>query len=130
MDVYLIRDALQAAGVRAGIEVVDDGQAATAFFDQVDADENAPCPSLILLDMNLPKKNGAEVLMHLRESARCGRAAVLIVSSSDAPRERCAVAGFDVSGYFKKPSEYASFMKLGPLVRELLRQPDPNPPPS
>jgi chemotaxis family two-component system response regulator Rcp1 len=128
LDVYLIHDALQKAGVSADIQVVADGQAATAFFDQADADENAPCPTLILLDMNLPKKSGAEVLKHLRGSARCRRATVLIVSSSDAPRERTAVAGFEVAGYFKKPSEYASFLKLGPLVQDLLKEPDPNQP--
>jgi chemotaxis family two-component system response regulator Rcp1 len=130
LDVFLIRDALKTAGVRGAIHVVDDGPAATAFFDQANADENAPCPSLILLDMNLPKKSGAEVLQHLRASGRCSRALVLIVSSSDAPRERTAVDGFQVAGYFKKPSEYASFMKLGPLVRDLLQEPGPNQAPS
>lgn len=59
---------------------------------------------------------------------RYRRAAVLIVSSSDAPRERTAVAGFEVARYFKKPSEYASFLKLGPLVQDLLKEPDPNQP--
>jgi DNA-binding response OmpR family regulator len=124
MDVFLIRDALQAAGVRAEIHVVSDGNAATAFFDQADADENAPRPALVLLDMNLPKKSGADVLKHLRASLRCGGAAVLIVSSSDAPRERHAVAGLEVAGYFKKPSEYASFLQLGAMVRDLLGKAD------
>jgi CheY-like chemotaxis protein len=107
MDVFLIRDALKEACVRGSVRVVADGKAATAFFDQADADENEPCPALILLDMNLPKKSGAEVLKHLRANTRCRRAAVLIVSSSDAPRERTEVASFDVAGYFKKPGEYA-----------------------
>jgi CheY-like chemotaxis protein len=119
LDRYLIRDALRAAGGKADIHVAGDGQAATAFFDQVDADENAPCPTLILLDRNLPKKSGAEVLKHLRASVRCCRAAVLIVSASDAPRERTAVEGFEVAGYFKKPSEYTSFLKLGAIVQNL-----------
>jgi DNA-binding response OmpR family regulator len=130
MDVFLMRDALQAAGVTAGIDVVSDGNAATAFFDQADADEKAPCPALVLLDMNLPKKSGAAVLKHLRASPRCRGAIVLIVSSSDAPRERNAVAGFEVAGYFKKPNEYASFLQLGAKVRDLLKEADSNPPAS
>lgn len=95
-----------------------------AFFDDADANRDAPCPALVLLDMNLPKKSRAEVLKHLRASVRFRCAAVLIVSSSDAPRERNAMDGLDVAGYFKKPSEYANFMKLGPLVRDLLAEPD------
>ena len=62
MDVFLIRQAREAAAVSAGIHALADDQAATAFFDHADTDESAPCPALVLLDMNLPKKSGAEVL--------------------------------------------------------------------
>jgi CheY-like chemotaxis protein len=97
-----------------------DGHAAIKFFDAVEADESLRCPALVLLDMNLPKRNGSEVLNHLRQSARCRDARVIIVSSSDAARDRAAVAGLAVVGYFKKPSDYAGFMRLGPLVKAVL----------
>lgn len=122
-DVFLIREALEAAQVDAIIEVVTDGYAATQFFDAVDADANTRCPVLVLLDMNLPKRNGSEVLNHLRRSTRCGGARVIIVSSSDAPCDRAAVAALAAAGYFKKPSDYGEFMKLGPLVKGLLDLP-------
>ena len=120
-DIYLIRDALRSAQVRAEVYVVHDGQAATEFLDAADLDSNAPHPTLVLLDMNLPKKNGAEVLRHLRRSARSRDAVVLIVSSSHTPRDRAAIADLGVSAFFRKPSEYENFMKLGPLVKELLQ---------
>jgi DNA-binding response OmpR family regulator len=82
--------------------------------------QNVPCPDLVLLDMNLPKKSGNEVLQYLRATERCRYAAVLIVSSSDTPRDRASVETFTVAGYFKKPSNYAEFMKLGSVVRDLL----------
>jgi hypothetical protein len=63
-----------------------------------------------------------------RKSSFATRAAVLIVSSSDAPRECTAVAGFEVAGYFKKPSEHVNFLKLGALVQDLLKEPDPTQP--
>ena len=106
--------------MEAEIQVVSDGQSAIVFIDSVNPDENKPCPDLILLDMNLPKKNGSEVLRHLRANSRCAQALVLIVSSSHTPRDRAAIADFEVSGYFRKPSEYAEFMKLGPIVKGLL----------
>jgi CheY-like chemotaxis protein len=119
-DVFLIREAITAARVDADLYVVNDGQAATQFFDTADRDTSAPYPDLVLLDLNLPKKTGDDVLRHLRQSERCSQASVLIVSSSDAPRDRGSVAAHSIAGYFKKPSEYADFMKLGAIVKGLL----------
>ena len=123
-DVFLIRDALKSAQVVANVHVVRDGYAATNFFDAADADPNAPCPALVLLDLNLPKKTGAEVLKHLRESRRCQAAQVLIISSSDSVRDRASVEHLGAAGYFKKPTEYEAFMKLGPVVKALLDKPE------
>lgn len=119
-DVFLIREAIANAQVDADLHFLPDGDAATQFFDSVDVDANAPCPALVLLDLNLPKKNGDDVLRHLRSSKRCSNAAVLIVSSSDAVRDREAVNKLGVNGYFRKPSDYYDFMKLGELVKSLL----------
>lgn len=119
-DVFLIREAIAGAHVNADLHFVSDGDAATRFFDSADGDANAPCPALVLLDLNLPKKNGDDVLRHLRGSRRCGNAAVLIVSSSDMASDREAVARLGVNGYFRKPSDYYEFMRLGDLVRKLL----------
>jgi two-component system, chemotaxis family, response regulator Rcp1 len=126
-DVFLIREALDIAQVDATIHVASDGLAATKFFDDADADEAAPCPALVLLDINLPRRNGDEVLRHLRRSRRCRDAKVLIVSSSDTARDRAAVADLSIVGYFKKPSDYAEFMKLGPLVKSFLAAPGEGP---
>jgi two-component system, chemotaxis family, response regulator Rcp1 len=118
-DVAMIRKAI-AAAVEADLHVVSDGKAATGFFDAADADESAPRPDLVLLDLNLPKVNGDEVLKHVRASTRCRDAMLLVVSSSDALRDQSAVASLGIAGYFRKPSDYAEYMKLGPLVKRLL----------
>lgn len=117
---FLIRKAIAGAHVDADLHFVSDGEAATQFFDAADADPSAPCPTLVLLDLNLPKKGGDDVLRHLRGSRRCSHAAVVIVSSSDAPRDREAVAGLGVNAYFRKPSDFYDFMKLSDLVKRLL----------
>jgi chemotaxis family two-component system response regulator Rcp1 len=119
-DVFLIRKAIEAAAVNADLHVVHDGQAATNFFDATDADDNALPPDLVLLDLNLPKKSGDDVLKHLRNSPRCRDALVLIVTSSDSDEERNSAAAQAVAGYFRKPSQYDAFMELGLLVKQLL----------
>jgi CheY-like chemotaxis protein len=119
-DLFLIQEAIASAHVNADLHFASDGDAATQFFDSADGDANAPCPNLVLLDLNLPKKHGDDVLRHLRSSPRCGNASVLIVSSSDAARDREAVAGLGVNGYFRKPSDYYDYMKLGDLIKRLL----------
>ena len=119
-DVYLIRQALKKSGIDAQIHVADDGEKAVMFFEQADADAAAPCPDLILLDINMPRYKGGDILRKLRASARCKDALVLIVTSSDSQRDREDMEAFGANGYFRKPSEFSEFMKLGPLVRDLL----------
>jgi CheY-like chemotaxis protein len=115
-DVFLIREALESAGVRAEIDVVHDGQAALRFLDE------EARPALVLLDLNLPKYSGREVLRHIRANIRMKDLAVLVVTSSalSQDREELTALGFD--GHFQKPSDYAAFLKLGPLVKGLLER--------
>lgn len=84
------------------------------------AGECVICPDLVLLDLNLPKKDGIEVLRHMRKSAACQNTRVLIVTSSDSTGDRESVKALGLDGYFRKPSVYAEFMKLGSMIRELL----------
>ncbi|MDQ6759633.1 MAG: response regulator [Acidobacteriota bacterium] len=119
-DVFLIREALESAGIQAEIHVVTDGQKAVRFFDEADGSDAAPCPALVILDVNLPKKNGDEVLQHLRENRKCSQTLVLIVSTSDSASDRNKMSKLGCDGYFRKPSNFDDFMKLGDVVKGLL----------
>ena len=119
-DLFLIRQAISAAQVDAAVVVVSDGHQAMEFIDKAEAGQDVPCPDLVLLDLNIPKKDGIEVLRHIRESAACRNTLVLVVTSSDSAIDREAVKALGVKGYFRKPSVYAEFMKLAPMIRELL----------
>ena len=119
-DLFLIREAIAAAKIDATLYVVNDGHAAMKFIEAADGDAGAPFPDLVLLDLNLPKKDGTEVLRLMRNSRSCKDVCVLIVSSSDSIKEREAIEALGFSGYFRKPSAYAEFLRLGPLVQELL----------
>jgi DNA-binding response OmpR family regulator len=119
-DVFLIRQALQKAGIEAQIHLASDGEQAVRFFARADLDTAAPCPDLVLLDINMPRYKGAEILSRLRASARCAGALVLVVSSSDSQNDRDEMNGLGADGYFRKPSEFSEFLKLGDVVRDLL----------
>jgi chemotaxis family two-component system response regulator Rcp1 len=119
-DLFLIREAITAAQIDVAISVARDGHQAVAFIDTVDAGQGSLCPDLVLLDLNLPKKDGIEVLRHIRNSLKCKATLVLVVTSSDSVNDREAVTSLGFNGYFRKPSAYAEFMKLAPMIRELL----------
>jgi chemotaxis family two-component system response regulator Rcp1 len=119
-DLFLIRDALASAGVDADIHVAEDGEKALRFLDAAQSDESAPCPVLVILDINLPRKKGGDILRHLRRLRRCADALVLVVTSSDSVRDREEMDRLGTNGYFRKPSEYAEFMKLGHVAKALL----------
>jgi CheY-like chemotaxis protein len=104
----------------AQTHVAEDGEKAVRFFEQADADPAAPCPDLVLLDINMPRYKGGDILRKLRASTRCKNALVMIVTSSDSAADREQMYAFGANGYFRKPSEFSEFMKLGALVRDLL----------
>ena len=115
-DVFLILEALESAGVRADIDVVHDGQAALRFLD-----EEAQ-PALVLLDLNLPRYSGHEILRHIRSNLRTKDVAVLVVTSSALSQDREELTALGFEAYFQKPSDYEAFLKLGPLVKGLLER--------
>jgi DNA-binding response OmpR family regulator len=125
--VFLIRESIEAACTGTTLHVVQDGDKAIRFFDEADRDPSAPSPDVVILDINLPKKSGAEVLKRMRLSRRCADAPILVVTSSNSEKDRETMALLGVNGYFRKPSVYEEFMKLGGLVKGILDgQSDPN----
>jgi DNA-binding response OmpR family regulator len=119
-DVFLIQDAIETAKLDVALHIVKDGEQAIRFFDQADSDADMPCPALVILDINLPRKHGNAVLQHMRLSRKCGKALVLAVSSSASDRDREEMAKLGANGYFQKPSDYDDFMKLGDIIKGLL----------
>jgi len=120
-DITLIRMAMERSGVPAEIRVVGDGEEAVRLFENADLDPAASCPDLVILDLNLPRFKGSEVLRRLRASARCATVPVLVVTSSDSSDDREQMKKLGANGYFRKPSELSEYMKLGQVARGLLK---------
>ena len=126
-DANLVEEALAEADLDYSLRLLDDGAAALEFISRLDADPHSRAPDLILLDLNLPKVNGEEVLKRIRLSPKCRSAKVMIVSSSNAPTDREEAMKLGASEYFRKPSNLDQFMELGRRVRSMLQAADPVP---
>jgi len=119
-DVLLVREALEQSGLEFELVVFDDGEQGVTFIDTMDRDQTLVRPHLFLLDLNLPKKTGGQILERVRQSPRCGQIPVVILTSSDSQRDKAQAADLNASGYFRKPSRLDEFMRLGPYIRDLL----------
>ena len=119
-DVFLVKEAISAHKLNIELHLIEDGEQAIQFIAAIDANPQAQCPQLFLLDLNLPKKSGAEVLEHIRRSKRCAKSLVLIITSSDAQNDREKSTALGATAYFRKPSGYESYLKLGEVIQQLL----------
>lgn len=118
-DVFLVRESVEAHHLDVELEIIPDGEQAIAFMERLDEGASG-CPSLVLLDLNLPRVGGLEVLARVRAHKRCGDIPVVIMTSSDAERDRKESAALGATAYFRKPSGYQAFLQLGEVIREML----------
>jgi CheY-like chemotaxis protein len=120
-DVFLIREALRVHGVFVNLHVTFDGEEAIRFLDATEESDDAPCPVLALIDLNLPKRDGLEVLKHLRQRTKCARIPVALLSSSRQPPEaELNQPPLFANRFFKKPNTFDQYMTLGAIVTDLL----------
>ncbi|HEV2202007.1 MAG TPA: response regulator [Bryobacteraceae bacterium] len=118
-DVLLIQEALSARFPVSHISVHQDGEQTMQWIERLDRKEVSR-PDVILLDLNLPRVTGEDVLWRLSLSPLCRGVPIVVVTSSDSPRDRIAAAGMGASRYFRKPADYDEFMRLGDLVKGIL----------
>ncbi|HLT48576.1 MAG TPA: response regulator [Rubricoccaceae bacterium] len=111
-DVQLTVEALRDAKVSTHLHVATDGEEALAFLRRAAGFEDAPRPDLILLDLNLPKKSGHEVLEEVKTDPELRRIPVVILSTSDA--EDDVIAAYDRSAncYVTKPVDLDRFWEV------------------
>jgi len=104
--------------VRCELKVMQDGEQAIAYIERAVAGQS-PSIDLLLLDLNLPRRSGVDILKSLRSIDRYSETPVVVMTGSDAPKDREATAQ-DAVHYFVKPSTLAEFIRLGSLVRDIL----------
>lgn len=117
-DVFLVRRALNEQHLSYDLVVAKDGEEALKYV--AEAANGQRHVDLILLDLNLPRRDGVEVLTQLRSHPTLNGVPVVLLTSSDSPldRERCLRLG--ANRYFQKPSNLTSFMEIGKVVKDLV----------
>lgn len=120
-DVDLLRRALASAAVDCQLTVIDDGADALSLFRPGSATPwTTPAPDLAIVDLNLPKHGGLEIIEQMRANPKFAQMPVVILSSSSAPRDRAKMESFRVRRYIVKPADLEEFMRIGWQIRELL----------
>jgi CheY-like chemotaxis protein len=118
-DIFLVGESVTSAKLDVNLYFIADGDEALRFFAQIE-EAAIRCPELLLLDLNLPKTNGFEVLSYLRSSKRCGAMRVVVMTSSSARADRDKSASLNIDLYFNKPSTFHEFLTLGEVIRNLI----------
>ena len=111
-DVRLTREAFKDAKVHINLHVASDGAEAMAFLGREGENSNAPRPDLILLDLNLPKKDGREVLAELKESPALKCIPVVILTTSASETDIHGSYQHHANCYITKPVDLEGFLKV------------------
>jgi CheY-like chemotaxis protein len=122
-DVYLIRRALAENRVPCLLQIALDGNEAMSFLRSEGKFKDAPRPNLILLDLNLPRHDGMEILQHVRQDRQLADVPVIVFTSSDSPADRLSATHLGVTRFIRKPSSLDDFMAIGSVIREILSAP-------
>ena len=116
-DVILLKEALRTAGIRAELKVFSDGEECASYFRTT---EKAP-PDLIVLDLNLPKVDGFDLIRVVRSDRRYDKVPVAVLTSSTAPKDKTLSLDLGANTFISKPSRLDDFLEtIGSAVRAQL----------
>ena len=118
-DVSLLKQALLEHNVELQVVVANDGEKAMRFVEWGHK-EAVSAPRLIVLDLNLPKRNGREVLEFIRAAGAWNQVPLVVLSSSSAARDRMDAERLGASRYIRKPLDLDEFMAIGDALKALI----------
>jgi chemotaxis family two-component system response regulator Rcp1 len=111
-DVRLTREALKDAKVLNEVYVAQDGVEAMQFLRKQGAFPNAPMPDMILLDLNLPKKDGRQVLAEIKGDPKLRHIPVVILTTSKADEDIIKTYNLHANAYITKPVDLDRFIEI------------------
>jgi CheY-like chemotaxis protein len=134
-DVRLTREALTEAKVLNTLHVMVDGVAALAFLRREGRYADSPRPDLILLDLNLPKKDGREVLAEIKIDDALNLIPVVVLTTSSAEEDIMRTYKLHANAYVTKPVDFKQFLRVISAIEQfwlavVTLPPTANPPPA
>jgi chemotaxis family two-component system response regulator Rcp1 len=119
-DVFLLNRALKKQDLEFELVHLESGCEAVAFIRRQGAYADTPIPDLILVDLNLSKYTGEDILREIRSSIHLGGIPVCVWSSSRSRRDEALLKDLGVSQFITKPSGLNEFMEIGKTIKDLL----------
>jgi CheY-like chemotaxis protein len=117
-DVRLTQEAFKDGKICNHLSVVRDGVEAMAFLHREGPYANAPRPDLILLDLNLPKKDGRDVLAEIKVEEDLKRIPVVVLTTSNAEKDILRTNDLHANCYITKPVDFEQFIKVVKLIED------------
>lgn len=126
-DALLLQEAFLEADLDFQISVACDGEVALNALDECLSHQSNSCPDLIMLDLNLPKMNGHEVLKELKTRATLRSIPVIVLTSSRAERDVSTAYELHCNAYFCKPSTFSASVQLIKVIMDFWQKTVPYP---
>lgn len=131
-DVFLTQEAFREGRLAHRLSVVEDGEEAMRFLRREGKHSNAPQPDLILLDLNLPRKDGRELLGEVKTDPELRQIPVIVLTTSGAEQDIARAYKLHANCYLTKPIQMDDFLKTIRSVEEfwlsVVRLPGKQPP--
>lgn len=115
-DVFLTREAFEFNKLHTELHVVSDGVEAIDFLHRRNRHVDAPRPDLVLLDLNLPRKNGREVLKEIKADASLRAIPVVVLAASEAEEDVLRSYQMGANAFVTKPVDFAGFIEVVRLI--------------
>jgi CheY-like chemotaxis protein len=117
-DIFLTKKAFEKAKILNNIHVAMDGEQALTMLKKEGEYEDLPTPDIVLLDINLPKKSGVEVLEDMKKQERLKRIPVVILTSSQAERDIVKTYDLHANSYIVKPISLENFKDVVSAIED------------
>lgn len=117
-DVLLMKEAFALSGADSEIHSAEDGVCALELLRKQNSPDQLPRPDIILLDLNMPRKNGLEVLVELKSDPKFSAIPIIVYTSSVIPDDVRAAYRQHANAYVKKPGDFESYIKIAKSISD------------